>query len=125
MQPKTFQKELVMPGTIANMVGDIFGKAFDCGRPSGEAATLMNPLSALMNPLGAMVSREQKDGLSELKDLMREMIAEIHKRQDGTALVDIGGKDFRPGDLTAHFDPKMDQDINIYTGRGDDTVIIV
>ena len=109
-------KELIMSTAIA------IGLADDT---CGMRATLMNPQNALMNPSGSMVGREQKEGMSDLKDLMREMIAALHQLADRAAPIDIGGKDIRPSDMAAHFNPQMDQDINIYTGRGDDMVMIV
>jgi hypothetical protein len=115
-----------MPGTIANEVGGISGNTSGGRDHVWETSTaLMNPQSVLMNPVGAMVSREQNDNLLNHMDLMSEMISEINKMPDGAVQVDIGGKDTRPSDLTSHFDPKMDQDINVYTGNGDDTVTIV
>lgn len=111
--------------SIENRMGAIDGSICGSRFAGGMAATLMNPVSALMNPLGSMVGLEQKEGLSDLKDLMREMIAALHQVSDRIAPVDMGGKDTRPGDLTAHFNPAKDQNINIYTGRGDDMVIIV
>jgi hypothetical protein len=93
--------------------------------PGGAANVLMNPLNDGMNPLHAQVNREQRDGLPDLKALMDEMLNALHQMPDETAHVDMGGKDIRSGDLAAHFDPKMDQDINLYTGGGDDMVIIV
>lgn len=96
------------------------------GTPAVEtAAVQMNPVNAGMQPLSPMDGRGQKEGLSDLTDLTQAMLAEMQK-PDGTArYVDLGGADTRPGDLSAHFDPKMDQGIRLYTGRGDDTVIIV
>lgn len=91
----------------------------------GAAGVLMNPLNDGMNALQAQVSREQRDGLPDLKALMDGMLNALHQIPDETAHVDMGGRDTRPGDLAAHFDPKMDQDINLYTGGGDDMVIIV
>ena len=115
-----------MPGAIANEIGGISGN-ISGGRDHlwETSAALMNPQSVMMNPVGAMVCREQNDSLSNHMDLMSEMITEISKMPDGAVQVDIGGKDTRPGDLASHFDPKMDQDINVYTGSGDDTVMIV
>lgn len=116
-----------MPGTIAIEVGGISGNTSGGRNHLWEtSAALMNPLSVMMNPVSTiMVNREQNNSMSNSMDLMSEMIAEINKMPDGAAQVDIGGKDTRPGDLASHFDPKMDQDINVYTGSGDDTVTIV
>ena len=108
-----------MSGAIAIEVGGIWDHVWE------TSVALMNPQSVLMNPISAMVIREQNDSLSNHMDLMSEMISEINKMPDSAVQVDIGGKDTRPSDLASHFDPKMDQDINVYTGSGDDTVIIV
>ena len=108
-----------MSGAIAIEVGGIWDHVWE------TSVALMNPQSVLMNPISAMVSREQNDSLSNHMDLMSEMISEINKMPDSAVQVDIGGKDTHPSDLASHFDPKMDQDINVYTGSGDDTVIIV
>jgi hypothetical protein len=115
-----------MPGAIANEVGGIYGNTSG-GRDHlwETSAALINPQSVMMSPISTMVNREQNDSMTNSMDLMGEMIAEINKMPEGAAQVDIGGKDTRPGDLASHFDPKMDQDINVYTGSGDDTVIIV
>jgi hypothetical protein len=91
----------------------------------GAAGVQMNPLNDGMNGLQPQVSREQRHGLPDLEALMNEMLNALHQMPDETAHVDMGGRDTRPGDLAAHFDPKMDQDINLYTGGGDDMVIIV
>ena len=115
-----------MPGTMINDRDDLTFTAC-CGYlPDSAASVLMNPLHNELNPLPAYVDREQKDGLPEdLKGLMNAMLNALHQIPDETAHVDMGGKDTRPFDLTAHFDPKMDQDINLCTGGGDDMVIIV
>jgi hypothetical protein len=114
-----------MHGVIAAVIGGAGGHAQGWYQPSGAEATWMHPLNALMNPLSSVVSRKQKEGASGPRDLMHEMITAIQTKPDGTLYAGMGGKDTRPGDLTAQFDPKMDQDINLYTGGRDEVVIIV
>jgi hypothetical protein len=115
-----------MPGTMINDMDD-FAVAACCGYlPDSTASVLMNPFHNGINPLQDHVGREQKERLPEdLKGAMNELLNALHQIPDETAYVDIGGKDTRPSDLTTHFNPGMDQDINLYTGGGDDMVIIV
>jgi hypothetical protein len=78
-----------------------------------------------MNLPGIQVRMEQKDGTQDLKDLMRQMIIALQQEPEQSAHVDIGGKDTRPSDLSAAFSPKMDQDLHLYSGKGDDMVMVV
>lgn len=114
-----------MIGAVANIKGPVDGIGKISELFDSAVSTLMNPLGAFMNPLIAAIGNEQKADMSDLKDLMGDMMAALHRAQEGPAKVDMGGKDTRPGDLTSQFDPKMDQDIHFYTGSGDERVMIM
>lgn len=108
-----------------NSVDHIAGNAFSGHLPGGAASSLMNPVNDTMSPLSTMAGREQMQSMPDRNDLADQMIAALQKNPERTAYVDLGGVDTRPGDLTAEFDPKMDQQTHLNTGRGDDMVKIV
>ena len=119
INPK-IRKEFVMLNANENSVGKL-----------SDYIPINNPwwanTVALLHPLKASLQREQSEGMSDNRDLMRMMIAELNKKQQAgsTIHVDVMGAAVRPGDLSAQFDPRMDQLINLFTGGGDEMVIIV
>lgn len=108
-----------------NSVDHIAGNAFSGHLPGGGASIQMNPGADPMSPLGSTAERQQMQSNPDCNDPAERMIAALQKKPERTAYVDLGGQDSRPVDLTAEFDPKMDQQTHLHTGRGDDMVTIV
>lgn len=112
--------------TIPNSVDHVPGNAASGHLPGGAAPTLMNPVNDSMGTLSTMISREQREGMpAGQQDLMDQMVRAIQQKPEASPHVDMGGKDIRPSDLAAQFNPNMDQETHLDTGRGDNMVIIV
>jgi hypothetical protein len=101
------------------------GSNADGSLPGNMTATVMNLPNDSTNLPGIQVRMEQRDGAPELKDLMRQMITALQREPVASAHADMGGKDTRPSDLATQFSPRMDQELHLYTGEGDDMVRIV
>jgi hypothetical protein len=110
---------------ILNEAFDAINHAHGGHAFSGSESTLMDPLNASMNPLSSMVNREQKIDIAELKDMMGQMLAALQRSQESPPHIDLGSKETHLRDLSTQFDPRMDQEIHLYTGRGDERTIIV
>jgi hypothetical protein len=85
----------------------------------------MDPACRQPDLLSHRVDGDSRSGTADFHEMSHRMINLLVQAPEETSHVDIGGKDTRPGDLATHFDPKMDQGIHLYTGGGDDMVIIV
>jgi hypothetical protein len=109
----------------AGGVNDITRFASIAGMNEETTSICINLPNDSMTQTGIQVRMEQKDGTPDLKDLMRQMITALQQNSEESAHVDLGGKDTRPSDLSAAFSPKMDQDHHLYSGKGDDMVMVV
>lgn len=108
-----------------NNVDLIPGNATSGNLPGGAAPTLMNPVTTSMNAFSTLINRQEKEGVPGHRDRMDQTMTELQQKPEALQYVDMGGKDIRPGDMTAQFNPNMDQETHLYSGRGDRMVIIV
>lgn len=83
------------------------------------SSTLNNPLNASMTPLSTQVDKEQKIDDTTLQKQAKQLTAALEQDDERPVEADMGGQDTRLSDLSALFDPKMDQETRLHTGDHD------